>query len=139
LQIFLALAATICSAAAQEGLGPRPSNYRPVPNNNNNNNNDIDPYRDSPPQPYAYKYGVQDVHTGASFDKQEEQDGYGNLQGSYRVNLPDGRVQVVTYRATAEGGYKADVTYEGEAVYPPEPAEGYGNSYKKYSRPSQSS
>ncbi len=23
-------------------------------------------------------------------------------------------------------------SYEGEAVYPPEPEEGYGNTYKKY-------
>ncbi len=83
-----------------------------------------------PPQPYAYKYGVRDAYTGASFDKQEQKDSYGNLEGSYRVNLPDGRVQVVKYRATPEGGYKAEVSYEGEPVYPPEPAEGYGNSYK---------
>ena len=84
-----------------------------------------------PPQPYIYKYGVKDVHTGTSFDKHEEKDDRGNLQGSYRVNLPDGRVQVVSYRATPEGGYKAEVTYEGEAIYPPEPAEGYGNTYRK--------
>ena len=84
-----------------------------------------------PPQPYVYKYGVKDIHTGTSFDKHEEKDDRGNLQGSYRVNLPDGRVQVVNYRATPEGGYKAEVTYEGEAIYPPEPVEGYGNTYKK--------
>ena len=84
-----------------------------------------------PPQPYVYKYGVKDVHTGTSFDKHEEKDDRGNLQGSYRVNLPDGRVQVVSYRATPEGGYKAEVTYEGEPIYPPEPAGGYGNTYRK--------
>ena len=50
------------------------------------------------------------------------------------MNLPDGRVQTVTYRADAYGGFVADVKYEGEPVYPPEPAEGYGNTYKsKYS------
>ena len=47
------------------------------------------------------------------------------------MDLPDGRKQTVTYRADHEGGFVADVSYEGTPVYPPEPAEGYGNSYKK--------
>ena len=37
-----------------------------------------------PPQPYTYKYGVSDAHVGTSFDKEEAQDSYGNLVGSYR-------------------------------------------------------
>ena len=47
-----------------------------------------------------------------------------------QVNLPDGRVQTVTYTADPVNGYKAVVSYEGEPVYPPEPEEGYGNQYK---------
>jgi hypothetical protein len=46
------------------------------------------------------------------------------------VNLPDGRIQTVSYHADEYGGFVADVRYEGQAVYPPEPKEGYGNSYK---------
>ena len=36
------------------------------------------------------------------------------------VNLPDGRVQTVTYTADHYGGFVADVKYEGESQYPPE-------------------
>ena len=35
-----------------------------------------------------------------------------------KVDLPDGRVQRVTYTSTKEGGFVADVTYEGTPVYP---------------------
>eukprot|EP00096_Caligus_rogercresseyi_P005107 TRINITY_DN1_c0_g1_i2.p1 TRINITY_DN1_c0_g1~~TRINITY_DN1_c0_g1_i2.p1 ORF type:complete len:126 (-),score=46.49 TRINITY_DN1_c0_g1_i2:141-518(-) len=85
-----------------------------------------------PPQPFAYQYGVKDDYTGTNFDKSEEQDEYGNLKGSYRVNLPDGRVQIVSYTVDAVQGYIADVQYEGEAQYPPEPKEGYGHSGPSY-------
>merc|ERR1711902_236815 len=42
--------------------------------------------------------------------------------GSYSVALPDGRIQHVTYTSNGYDGYVADVTYEGTAVYPEEPA-----------------
>nr|ACO12337.1 Cuticle protein 7 [Lepeophtheirus salmonis] len=92
-----------------------------------------------PPQPFAYQYGVKDDYTGTNFDKNEEQDAYGNLKGSYRANLPDGRVQIVKYTVDAVEGFIADVQYEGEAQYPPEPKEGYGNSGPVYkSKPTYS-
>merc|ERR1712141_261959 len=71
-----------------------------------------------PPQPFAYQYGVKDD--------------YGTVQGEYRVALPDGRTQIVTYTADHANGYIADVKYEGQAVYPPEPKEGYGHPAPKY-------
>merc|ERR1711963_1375523 len=66
---------------------------------------------------YNYQFGVNDPeYSGAVFSHQENREDY-NTQGEYRVNLPDGRVQIVSYTAGPEG-YVADVRYEGEAVYP---------------------
>merc|ERR1711970_1360245 len=79
-----------------------------------------------PPKPYAFEYGVQDEYSGANFGQQETSDGAG-VAGSYRVALPDGRIQVVDYHADAVGygGYVADVKYEGVAhpgsAYKPAP------------------
>ena len=42
------------------------------------------------------------------------------------MSLPDGRIQTVTYHADHEGGFVADVTYEGTPVYPDPPKGGYG-------------
>ena len=87
-----------------------------------------------PPQPFAYQYGVADDYSGANYEKAENQDASGNLQGSYWVNLPDGRVQIVTYTHT--NGFVADVKYEGTAVYPEEkpyaPAPKYAPAPPKY-------
>jgi hypothetical protein len=44
--------------------------------------------------------------------------------GTYRVVLPDGRTQIVKYRADSYG-YTADVKYEGDAKYPEYKAASY--------------
>merc|ERR1711881_120690 len=107
---------------------PPPPKYAPAPYAKA-------PEKKFPPQPYQFEYGVADSYSGSKFQAAETQDGEGTVLGSYTVNLPDGRTQIVTYKADHYGGFVADVKYEGEAVYPPEPAEGYGNN--KYVAPAR--
>ena len=77
--------------------------------------------------PYEFKYDVSDASYGTSFNvqvalckkvyisdslsKQEAGDGLGNVDGSYSVTLPDGRVQQVSYHSDSPGGYTAQVNY----------------------------
>merc|ERR1711970_1232207 len=78
------------------------------------------PGPDAPPV-YAFEYGVADEYSGANFGQNEARDGY-STNGQYRVALPDGRTQIVTYNvADAYSGYVADVKYEGVAQYAPAP------------------
>merc|ERR1712012_710294 len=72
--------------------------------------------------PYTYTYAVADDYSKASFNAEETSDGASNVQGSYSVALPDGRIQHVTYSSNGYDGYVADVTYEGTATYPEAPA-----------------
>merc|ERR1712158_228043 len=77
------------------------------------------------PEPYTYTYGVADDYSKANFNAAETADANGVVGGSYSVSLPDGRIQTVTYTADHANGYVAEVSYSGEAVYPPAPAGGY--------------
>merc|ERR1712106_1236479 len=84
------------------------------------------------PQPYAYEYGVADDYSKANFKKAETQDAGGNVAGSFTIALPDGRIRTTTYTADHTNGFVAEVTYSGTAVYPPEPAAGYGHAAPAY-------
>merc|ERR1711962_20230 len=121
----IALAACVAVVSARPradgppSYGPAPGPiYKPAPA----------PYKEEklPPQPFAYEYGVKDDYSGAAYTKQENQNEYGAVEGSYKVSLPDGRIQTVRYHADHDGGYVADVTYEGTPVYPDPPKGGYG-------------
>ena len=85
-----------------------------------------------PPQPFAYEYGVADDYSKNNFKKTETQDAEGKVAGSFTIALPDGRIQTTTYTADHYNGFVAEVTYEGTAVYPPEPKEGYGHAAPLY-------
>merc|ERR1711899_48068 len=80
--------------------------------------------------PYTFTYAVADDYSKANFNAAEESDGASNVAGSYSVALPDGRIQKVTYTSNGYDGYVADVTYEGTAVYPEEPAYKPAPAYK---------
>merc|ERR1739844_783848 len=92
-------------------------------------------YAKESPEPYSFTYGVADDYSKANFNAAENSDASGNVDGSYSVNLPDGRIQTVTYPADHTNGYVADVSYSGEAVYPPAPAGGCPGEAKAYAAP----
>merc|ERR1712180_303269 len=73
------------------------------------------------PSPYTYEYAVADDYSQSAFNAAETSDGAGTVSGSYSVALPDGRTQHVNYKADGYNGYVAEVTYEGQAVYPEAP------------------
>merc|ERR1711953_329946 len=70
--------------------------------------------------PYEFQFSVDDPETYNKYEIQEsgEPD---IVTGSYKINLPDGRTQLVSYQVHPERGYEATVTYEGSAQYPDSP------------------
>merc|ERR1712025_659105 len=62
------------------------------------------------PSPYTYTYAVADDYSKANFQQSESN---------------DGTIQTVNYNANDITGNVAEVTYSGEAQYPPAPAGGY--------------
>ncbi|XP_068248820.1 cuticle protein 7-like [Palaemon carinicauda] len=86
--------------------------------------------------PFDFKYAVKDAYKGLDFDYNSD----GKVvNGQYRVLLPDGRTQIVTYTTDHHNGYQAEVTYEGEAQYPEpqpyKPAPSYSAPAPAYSAP----
>ena len=81
------------------------------------------------PKAYSYGYTVLDDYSGSNYNAQESADGQ-NVYGSYQVHLPDGRLQTVKYTADHYNGYVADVSYTGQAKYPP--AAFYEKKQKNY-------
>ena len=83
--------------------------------------------------PFDFSYAVRDDYTGNDFNHASNSDGHVTT-GQYRVLLPDGRTQIVTYAADHVDGYKADVTYEGEAKEYHPVKSGYNDQRPSYSR-----
>ncbi|XP_037802458.1 pro-resilin-like [Penaeus monodon] len=66
---------------------------------------------------YDFNWAVKHDDSGNDFGHQEARDG-DHTQGSYYVQLPDGRLQTVRYVVDGDDGYVAEVSYDGEARYP---------------------
>ncbi|XP_069363272.1 glycosyltransferase-like protein gnt13 isoform X1 [Maniola hyperantus] len=100
--------------------------YESSKESDENNNKDYDQ-----DQNYAFSYRVKDQTTGDDFSH-KQQSVSGGTNGEYRVRLPDGRLQIVSYTAD-ENGYKADVRYdEDEANRPKNNINNGYNNAKQY-------
>jgi hypothetical protein len=66
---------------------------------------------------YQYAYAVKDRQSGDDFSHVQKQEN-GAVKGSYKVRLPDGRIQITKYTAD-DTGYHADVTYEDDIQHAP--------------------
>ncbi|XP_046457443.1 adhesive plaque matrix protein-like [Daphnia pulex] len=108
-QFAIVLVLVGVGAFAQPQL-PKPPGYSPAPPK---------PYPTQsyePLMPYSFGYAVSDGPSYNNYAHQETADTKA-VTGSYRVSLPDGRTQIVTYKAD-DNGYVANVKYEGQAKYP---------------------
>ncbi|XP_045457330.1 uncharacterized protein DDB_G0283357-like [Melitaea cinxia] len=97
---------------------------------NHYENNDVSDENHNPEysdenQNYAFSYTVRDHKTGDDFSHSQQSSGSAT-NGEYRVRLPDGRTQIVSYTAD-ENGYKADVRYDDE-----KPKTDYYNTNNNY-------
>ncbi|XP_069973970.1 cuticle protein 7-like [Penaeus vannamei] len=112
--LLLIIAALVLGASADSGprySPPAPSYNPPVPSYNAPAPAPVGPAQ------YDFNYAVKDDYSGNDFGHQEARDGY-DTQGTYYVQLPDGRLQTVTYNVNGDSGFLADVAYQGEAQYP---------------------
>ena len=91
---------------------PQPA-YKPAPVTSYKPAPAAPSYEAHPGMPYDYGYAVKDQKAGLDYGQKEKSDG-NVVTGEYRVLLPDGRTQIVSYRADANG-YVAKVSYEGVA------------------------
>ncbi|KAK6632382.1 hypothetical protein RUM44_007424 [Polyplax serrata] len=69
------------------------------------------------PKNYAFTYTVKDHLSGDDFSHSQAHNGKAT-KGQYRVKLPDGRTQIVSYTADHKG-YRADVQYEDKVPEKP--------------------
>ncbi|XP_066153712.1 uncharacterized protein [Euwallacea fornicatus] len=81
----------------------------------------LEPHK--PGNPFDFKYEVKDEF-GNDYSHNAINDG-DTTNGEYRVQLPDGRTQVVKYTANWATGFQAKISYEGQPTYNPPGGGGY--------------
>ncbi|KAJ3653428.1 hypothetical protein Zmor_012681 [Zophobas morio] len=69
------------------------------------------------PAKYAFKYGVEDKHTGDIKQQEETRDG-DVVKGVYSLHEPDGTILTVHYTADKKSGFNAVVQRQGHAAHP---------------------
>ncbi|XP_015120571.1 extensin-like [Diachasma alloeum] len=97
------------------GIRPTPGfpDYTGQPSGNNGNT--VPPGHDhhhEPGMPFDFNYAVKEDAFGNDYSHNAISDG-DVTRGEYRVQLPDGRTQIVRYTADWKHGFSAQVTYEG--------------------------
>ena len=73
--------------------------------------------------PFDFNYAVKEDGNDYSHNAISDGD---VTRGEYRVQLPDGRTQIVTYTADWKNGFNAQVSYEGTPVFGPPGGSGGG-------------
>ncbi|XP_047479303.1 pro-resilin-like isoform X1 [Penaeus chinensis] len=86
--------------------------YRPPQSSQETSESSEESYESSEAK-YSFNWAVSDDSSSNEFGHQEARDG-DDTQGSYYVQLPDGRLQTVKYFVDGDSGYVAEVNYEGE-------------------------
>ncbi|KAK4325277.1 hypothetical protein Pmani_004138 [Petrolisthes manimaculis] len=108
--------AVVCAVVGMAVCAQLPSYNAPAPSYNAPRPSYASQEPSGPAQ-YDFNWNVKDEYSGNDFGHNEGRDGY-DTQGTYYVQLPDGRLQRVTYYVNGDSGYVAEVSYEGEAQYP---------------------
>ena len=64
------------------------------------------------PQPYHYKYIVQDEEKDLYIEKEERKEENQEVKGFYTYLMPNGRIMRVEYVADKENGFVPKISYE---------------------------
>ncbi|XP_058791209.1 basic salivary proline-rich protein 1-like [Phymastichus coffea] len=83
-----------------------------------------------PGMPFDFNYAVKEAAYGNDYSHNAISDG-DVTRGEYRVILPDGRTQIVSYTADWKHGFTAKVTYEGTPRFGG-PGAGPGGAFQGY-------